>query len=204
MALRPDVILLPGDLFQRGRATTDGEIAAMRALLGRLSAPGGVYVVQGNCDSRKTIGQFTEGTDVRLLFNEIVCVAVRDRWVTIGGVELRATSEAIDTVRRLESLPEGADVRLLVSHYPDYVYGLSADSRVDLIVSGHTHGGQIQVPFLGPLLTLSDVPRQVAGGGLHELDGRRLYVSRGVGCERGQAPRVRFCCPPEISLITLE
>jgi predicted MPP superfamily phosphohydrolase len=43
----------------------------------------------------------------------------------------------------------------------------------------------------------------VAAGGLHAIDGNPIYVSRGVGCERGQAPRIRFFCPPEISLLTL-
>lgn len=53
-------------------------------------------------------------------------------------------------------------------------------------------------------MTLSDVPRPVAAGGLHSLLENRLYVSRGVGCERGQAPRIRFFCPPEISLLQLD
>jgi predicted MPP superfamily phosphohydrolase len=50
---------------------------------------------------------------------------------------------------------------------------------------------------------LTHVPRAVAAGGLHVLDGNRIYVSRGVGCERGPAPRIRLFCPPEVSLLTL-
>ena len=81
---------------------------------------------------------------------------------------------------------------------------LLPQSRIDLVVSGHTHGGQIVVPFFGPIMTLSHVPRSVAAGGLHQIDGNYIYVSRGVGCERMQAPRIRFLCPPEISLLTLK
>lgn len=66
-----------------------------------------------------------------------------------------------------------------------------------------THGGQVQIPLFGAPLTLSSVARDVGSGGLHELEGRRIYVSRGVGCERGAAPRIRFLCPPEVSLLTL-
>jgi predicted MPP superfamily phosphohydrolase len=72
-----------------------------------------------------------------------------------------------------------------------------------LTLSGHTHGGQLQLPLVGPLTTASNVPRDVAAGGLHSLDGRRLYVSRGIGVERDQAPRLRFGAPPEISIVTL-
>ena len=59
------------------------------------------------------------------------------------------------------------------------------------------------MPFFGPLLTLSDVPRHVAAGGVHELGPVRVHVSRGVGMERGSAPQIRFFCPPEICLLTL-
>jgi histidine ammonia-lyase len=62
----------------------------------------------------------------------------------------------------------------------------------------------MSLPLIGPLITLSSLPRQVGAGGLHELDGRRVYVSRGVGVMRGQAPRIRFNAPPEVSLLTLE
>ena len=123
--------------------------------------------------------------------------------MTIGAVE-RAywRSHALRTVAALERLPGRADVRILLAHRPDVVRRLDR-SRVDLIVAGHTHGGQVQLPLVGPLTTASGVPRAVAAGGLHVLDGRRIYVSRGVGVERGQAPRLRIGAVPEVSLITL-
>jgi uncharacterized protein len=61
----------------------------------------------------------------------------------------------------------------------------------------------VLLPLVGPLATASRVPRDVAAGGLHELEGRRVYVSRGVGVERGQAPRLRIGAVPDVSLITL-
>ena len=95
-------------------------------------------------------------------------------------------------------------MRLLLVHHPDPVLRDAPDTRIDLIVAGHTHGGQIQVPFIGPIRTASAVPRDIAAGGLHTFDGRRIYLSRGVGVERGAAPKVRFGAPPEISLLTLD
>ena len=71
------------------------------------------------------------------------------------------------------------------------------------MVAGHTHGGQVQVPYAGPPTIASQVPRGVGAGGLHELEGRRVYVTRGVGVERGQAPKLRIGSPPEVSVLTL-
>jgi predicted MPP superfamily phosphohydrolase len=90
-------------------------------------------------------------------------------------------------------------------HIPldNFVMRLHNESRVALALAGHTHGGQIFVPFFGPPLTLSRIPRHMAAGGLHELNGVPLHVSRGIGMERGSAPQIRFLCPPEISLLTL-
>ncbi len=71
------------------------------------------------------------------------------------------------------------------------------------MVAGHTHGGQVQLPIVGPLTIASRVPRSVGAGGLHDLRGRTIYVSRGVGVERGQAPRLRLGAPPEVAIVTL-
>ncbi len=91
----------------------------------------------------------------------------------------------------------------MLAHRPDVVTTLAPRSHVDLVVCGHTHGGQVQLPWIGPPFVLSSVPRAVGAGGLSELGGHKLYVSRGIGWEHGHAPRVRFRCPPEVSLLTL-
>jgi predicted MPP superfamily phosphohydrolase len=59
------------------------------------------------------------------------------------------------------------------------------------------------IPGFGPPLTLSGVPRAVAAGGLHTVAGQRIYVSRGIGMERGSAPPVRLFCRPELTVLTL-
>ena len=81
------------------------------------------------------------------------------------------------------------------------IFDLKPSSRINLVVAGHTHGGQVVVPGFGPPITLSGVPRAVAAGGLHAMNGNRIYVSRGAGCEQGQAPRIRLFCPPEVSIL---
>lgn len=206
MAEKPDVIVVPGDLFQGSPAEFEANRDALRDLLSRLSAPGGVYFVMGDFDEgRAETISLLRSTEITLLVDDFVQVTVGDRVVTIGGVELNVTSpRALATVRRLESDPGLGDVRIIVAHRPDVALQLRPQSRIDLAIAGHTHGGQVVVPGYGPPVTLTDVPREVAAGGLHALKGNSVYVSRGVGCERGQAPRIRLFCPPEVSVVALE
>jgi predicted MPP superfamily phosphohydrolase len=202
---RPDVIVIPGDLFQGWAGTLAAEREPLQELLARLEAPGGVFFVPGNTEWRIDVPSFFADLDIKVLLNEVALTSVAGRRLTIGGLADDGLSrDARAVIQALELQPGEADVRLLLSHRPDAVLAVSPGSRIDLIIAGHTHGGQVQVPFLGPPITLSSVPRRVAGGGLHDLDGRRIYVSRGLGRERVQAPSIRVLCPPEITLLTLE
>jgi uncharacterized protein len=204
MAFAPHLILMPGDLLQRARQRAfDEAIPEVRELLAPLAAPLGVYFVLGNCEGLDRTRELLQGTPVTLLENRIVALEHDGRTILVGGVDLSFDSaQARNVLYELQKKP-GDELRLLIAHRPDVVYALEPNSRVDLIVAGHTHGGQVVVPFFGPLVTLSEVPRDVARGGLHELDGRRIYVSRGIGMERGAAPPVRFNCRPEVSLLTI-
>jgi len=204
MAQMPDLILLPGDVQQ---TFSPGEFAALepplRALLAELDAPLGVYLVLGNCDSREGTQRLIAGTRVRLLVDETVHLQHAGRAVALCGLTLAIGGDrAHAALDELEAGPEG-ELRLMLAHYPDAALQLAQGTRVDLVIAGHTHGGQVRLPGIGPLITLSGVPREVAGGGLHALNGTWIYVSRGVGVERGDAPRIRFNCLPEVSLLTL-
>lgn len=176
----------------------------MRRLLGKLRAPGGVFAVQGDSESVAKARRVFAGTRVRLLIDEQASTRVRDRAISIVGLRLRYwQASARGLAERFEDRLGTRDVRLLLTHRPDAMKWLARDTRIDLVVSGHTHGGQLQLPLVGPLTTASDLPRDVAAGGLHSLGGRRIYISRGIGVERGQAPRLRLGAPPEVSILTL-
>lgn len=204
MAASPDLIVIPGDLLQAGPGGYEEQAPKMRALLAKLHAPGGVFFVPGDCEWRDGGREIIQGLPIVHLNNEIARTAVRGTQITLCGLELLCWSPAARAaIDALEKEAGNDDVRILLSHRPDAVFELSADSRVDLVISGHTHGGQVQFPLIGPLLTLSDVPNSVAAGGLHQVSGCSIYVSRGLGWEGGQAPRLRLLCPPEISLLTL-
>ena len=117
--------------------------------------------------------------------------------------EAENLANEIPLSERLAAETTPGDTVIAVSHYPDVVLDLPADTTVDLVISGHTHGGQVSIPGFGPPMTLSNVPRVVAAGGLHVVDGHPVYVSTGVGLERGQAPQLRFNVRPSVALLTI-
>jgi predicted MPP superfamily phosphohydrolase len=205
MAQRPDLVLIAGDVFQGSDAEFERWLPELRRLFSKLDAPGGVFLVPGDVDqSPGRLERLVEHTRVRLLRNAVAQVVVNDRRITLAGLELDVWSD--DAEARLGELQRSADaedIRIVLSHRPDSVLRLDANSRVDLVVAGHTHGGQVCVPGFGPPMTLTRVPRYAAAGGLHDVGGNAVFVSRGVGCERGQAPRVRFFCPPEVAVVRL-
>lgn len=204
MEQRPDIILLAGDVCETYHAERERQIPAFRELHASMSAPAGVYCVLGNLDYMSWMKRVVEGTGVRLLYNEIITVDLKDRRLLIAGLSgayLGLVEEAV--MRRLEQTGGPGDIRIILSHRPDAVLHLPPQSNVDLVVSGHTHGGQVRLPWIGALAESSAIPRWAAGGGLFEINGHPIYVNRGVGMERGAAPQVRFLCPPTVSIINL-
>ncbi|MEO1129573.1 MAG: metallophosphoesterase [Planctomycetota bacterium] len=214
MALAPDIIIIPGDFYEPS-AGLDGhdwddfenQEHRFRAFLKGLAAPGGVYFIEGNCELQYDARSMLEGTDVVLLDDATTTIKYGDRKILLAGAGYELQSDRGRAFREtlLDDIESNDDaIVLLVSHVPDSILHLPPDARIDLTIAGHTHGGQVQVPGYGPIFTASDVPRDIAAGGLSEFRGNRIYVSRGVGLERGQAPALRLFCPPEISLITLQ
>ena len=204
LAFEPHLIVLPGDLIQlEDQREYERVTPRFRELLAPLRAPLGVYFVVGNTDTPELVGRVFEGTQVRLLRNELVELEFHGRRIALAGVDFSFASRSSRAFLSEFGARDEGELRILLAHYPDVVLALERAASIDLTIAGHTHGGQVQLPFFGPPLTLSSVPRAAAAGGLHAVDGFRLYVSRGVGAERGAAPLVRFLCPPEVSLLTL-
>jgi hypothetical protein len=203
LGLKPDIILVPGDLFQGSAGEFRKELPAFRRLLGRLEAPGGVFAVRGDTDTGRNLDELVAGTDVRILDYEVAAVRVGDRTVRIGGSKLLwAPAPAVELRRELLA-SDPSDVRILLAHRPDIALLLPPDSGIDLTVAGHTHGGQVALPGVGPVVTFSRVSRSVAAGGLHEVGGNELFVSSGVGMARLDAPQVRFLTRPSVGLVVL-
>lgn len=192
-AEHPDLILLPGDHLQVYGPERRAQIEPWRRLFreARPWPPRGVWAVGGNVDPEGW-EQIFDGTLVERI--------VTQRTVDLGdglfltGLDLDASFDH----ELLLARPAGARYHVVFGHAPDYALG-----RVDadLLIAGHTHGGQVQLPLVGPLLTLSSVPRAWAAGVTALDQERSLVVSRGVGLERGNAPRLRFLCRPEVVIV---
>ncbi|MHB0884594.1 MAG: metallophosphoesterase [Bacillota bacterium] len=193
-AQMPDAIVVTGDLIDAG-----GPFEPAFAMLSRLRAPAGVFFVPGNNESKAVRVGRTEGLLPKILgagavplINRAVRVERAGDWFWLVGVD--------DPTRgRRDNLPwamRGTDdgrPRVLLAHAPHILRRLGGH-RVDYLITGHTHGGQVCVPWYGPLLTRSSFGRKVASGPAF-VDGVRAYVSRGIGTS---LLPLRFLCPPEL------
>lgn len=200
----PDLVLVGGDLFQGTPRQLSDNWDALRDLFTGVDAPAGVYVVEGDTDDAQTLADLFAGTSVTYLWNQVVEIQVGDRTVRIallGNNRGRDYQAGMAAIAELTAAPPST-VTIALGHRPDWVFDVP-DGAVDLVVAGHTHGGQIQLPVIGPLMTLTEVPRDVAAGGLHEVGGTPIYVSHGVGHEQQGAPQIRFLAPPNVGLVEL-
>jgi len=202
----PDLIVFTGDYVQprlyntRYRTTADLN-ALLRQM--RFDAPLGAFATRGDVDIDWP-GAFA-GTAIRPLTGESVKLTLPDHHSSVTLVGLTsAMSHGRDPegMLQLVRLAPSSDLRIVAGHAPDFVAQLAGAVPVDLALAGHTHGGQVVLPFVGALYTKSALPRSFASG-LHDFRGILINVSAGVGMERGTAPQIRFLCPPEISVIEL-
>jgi len=202
---RPDLIVMTGDFVQPRLEDTRARAGAdLRALLRRLDfdAPLGAFAVQGDVD--RDWPELLAGTRVRCLTSEIATVDLPGgRRLSLVGLTLQQSRGAAPSaIRALVERAPAADLRVVIGHRPDFVVALGGLLHVDLALAGHTHGGQVVIPGLGPPVTHSSLPRRYASG-LNSYEGIPLHVSTGIGMERRNAPQIRFLCPPEVAVLDL-
>jgi len=185
----PDLIVLTGDTSDRG------SFAGYASFLKQLHAPLGVFAVQGNWEYWKP------APDQAAVFDEAKITTltnrslkIRDDITLVGFDDLSAGQP---NVVRAFPPPAAEDVVLIgIMHEPQLVDSIPPSApKLDLVLAGHSHGGQVRLPFIGPLWTPPGTGRYVAGS--YEA-GTTLYVSRGVGTS---LLPVRFFCRPEIAIL---
>ncbi|TRW17935.1 metallophosphoesterase [Glacieibacterium frigidum] len=194
-ALRPDIVVLTGD-YQGGKiwdVHADRYDAAV-APLARLRARYGVYAVRGNHDGPRWTPFVFARTPITLLQN---------RWVAVGPITLAGMDDVTgpgEPYRRTRATvadaPAGRPI-VLLAHEPDFFKWVPPS--VDLVIAGHTHGGQIEVPLLRTHPYL-DPYLETHRRGLFVERGQQLIVSSGIGTS---VLPLRIGVPPEIVEITL-
>ena len=205
LAEKPDLIALTGDFVHKGFT----HVQAVAHTLRRLHAPLGVYAVLGNHDFSvrnalgvrryprlyRAISDALTENGVTVLRNQSVTVERDGQHLHVCGLDDLWGREC-DPVKTFAGLDPNTP-RIVLAHNPQSTY-LCDEQRVDLMLSGHTHGGQIDWPGLGRFVLGKHAKRLAAG--LYRMgDDRWLYVSKGVGF----GFRFRFNVRPEVAFITL-
>jgi uncharacterized protein len=197
MRSEPDVIAITGDLIADDAGTF---LPVIEALAG-VRAPLGVYAVPGNHDHIVGIdlwrSQIRETPNIRDLTNRSTLLRVGAARLCVAGVDDFAKGSP-----RLGHLPPAhkRDATVLLAHNPDQAeYLCGTEDRIDLVLSGHTHGGQVRVPGIGAVINPA-VHDDIYEDGLHLRPRVQVYVSRGVGTVRWP---VRFHARPEVAILEL-
>lgn len=200
---KPDLILMTGDYVNLSYNLDPETHAQVRRLLGQLHARYGVFAVLGTppVDLPTVMPGLFAGLPARLLCDEAVVVTLsRGRQLTLLGLDCHHDiARDAATLDRVLAGAADAGPRVLLYHSPELMPA-ATQRGIDLYLCGHTHGGQVRLPIVGPLFTASQLGRRFVMG--HYQEGRtHLYVTRGVGFEGLAAPRVRLFCPPEVMVV---
>ena len=201
--LRPDLVVLTGDFVTSPTIGGDPEKAASAAepcarLLRQLYSRHGLWAVMGNHDYHTDPERVTDALQaegIRCLVNQSVAIERDGARFWLAGVN-DVLHQAADLPETLSHVPSD-EPTVLLAHEPDYA-DVVARHPVDLQLSGHSHGGQVRLPWLGPLY-LPDLARKYVWG-LYRVGNLTLYTNPGLGTI--MLP-VRWNCPPEITLLTL-
>ncbi len=195
-SLSYDLVACTGDLSGETVSMAEGVAQA----LAELPARDGVFVVLGNHDiwvGEEGVTAALARAGVTALMNASTSISRNGDRLYLAGVNDSSYTGKADLGAALAGAPKEGVV-VLLSHAPGIVRDERA-GRAALILSGHTHGGQVALPVIGPLYVPSRLGRRYAAG-LHRIGGSWLFINRGLG---EIAPPIRVNCPPEIALLTL-
>jgi len=205
-ALSPDIVVLGGDYVTSGNKYrwVDGKsyIVPCFESLKKLEAKMGRFAVTGNHDTNVGLNEIYAGMKAAGLQS----IDNGGVWLEEGGQKLRICGicDLRTNTPNVDLALTGAtnkDAVVLVSHNPDVAERTVKDDRVGLILSGHTHGGQVVFPIIGaPVVHLCSDYGQKYRYGLVQGPHCKSYVTSGVGT---LPPAFRLNCPPEVALITL-
>jgi predicted MPP superfamily phosphohydrolase len=186
-----DLCVLTGDYRGKTFGPFDATIAGMARVRACLAGP--VYGVLGNHDTIRMVPALEE-MGIRMLLNEAETLVSGSQRIHLAGID-DAHYYRVDNIEKAVSRLPAGEVAILLSHTPE-IYRQAAHADFDLLLSGHTHGGQICLPGAIPITLDAKLPRHM-GAGLWKYHDMIGYTSVGVG---SCIVPVRLNCPPEIAL----
>ncbi|MEO8356597.1 MAG: metallophosphoesterase [Chloroflexota bacterium] len=202
LAQKPDVLLITGD-FLTGHQSTDVSRLAVEdlmAVLSPLAKSMPTFAILGNHDywtDPQVVREILSSCGITDLTNSVFRLTREDQHMYLCGVDdVWEGDVRLDDV--LSQLTD-SNAAILLAHEPDFADISAATGKFDLQISGHSHGGQVVIPFLGPPI-LPHLGRKYPSG-LYKVQGMFQYTNRGVGMI---TPPIRFNCLPEITIFTLE
>jgi predicted MPP superfamily phosphohydrolase len=193
--LNPDLILLGGDYVTREAEA----IFELAPLLAQLNARLGVFAIIGNHDIWTNIEVVKTGlreAGLPVLINQGLTLIKNGARLNLAGLD-DAWSGQPDLPAALANLPTNTP-NILLAHEPDPADHYAQDGRVNLHLAGHSHGGQVRLPAMGPVIL--PYLGQKYDLGLYQVNNMWLYTNRGIG---NVTEPVRYNCPPEVTEITL-
>jgi predicted MPP superfamily phosphohydrolase len=200
--LHPDLIVLAGDFVSMPWVGNDRKAAfaaePCARLLRQMIAPHGLWAVLGNHDEgtdHKHVTRALQAENIQVLANQSQAIERDGARIWLAGVN-DVLSRTADLSKTLRSVPADESV-ILLAHEPDFA-DEAAKFPIDLQLSGHSHGGQIRIPFLPPLYLPTMAKKYVWGR--YNVGPLALYTTAGLGTI---GVPVRLNCPPEITLLTL-
>lgn len=196
--MKADIILLVGDFVNSSFYMTNAEPEAYAKELSALKAPLGVYAIMGNHDARygvKKVFEILRMAKIKILSDSGALVKSPRGDFYVAGLSDYYSNEYSYT-KAFKNRPKGVPI-ILLAHTPSLFNEIPKE--VSITLSGHTHGGQIKIPYRGALFSNNVLGNDFAEG-LVSRDGKTIYITRGLGTSR--IP-FRFMCPPQISLLKL-
>ena len=185
--MSPDIIVITGDIHQ----IDNDDTASLDRVLRHMSAPLGVFAT-GGYDNLAMLKQVN--TNIVYLQDDAAIVRHNSDTIVIAGsprAQLQKEGRLLAT----------ASYGIILEHTPDRTVQAGAMSA-DLYLCGHTHGGQVRIPFWGAIMTNCETGKRFEAG-LYSVGKMFVHTSRGLGLEPRPAPQVRFFCRPEATLIKI-
>jgi predicted MPP superfamily phosphohydrolase len=196
---RPDLILLLGDYVSTTGKFCPVSPDVFAPWMNSFTSELGTFAILGNHDwwyNGKKMRSHLEREHIKVLENEVSEVRWHNRSLWLVGIADNWTRHP-ELLGSIAKVPNGEPI-LLMTHNPDVFPDVPPS--VNLTVAGHTHGGQVSIPLLGPLIVPSQFDARYAKGLITE-NGRDLFVSSGIGTS---VLPIRFMVPPEISVLILK